>query len=98
MKKVWPLCYGTLSPFCCSNSTEHRDKRKEPNDKSARIAKIMSLFLALTLLLRLVADVMMDPYVREAVFGHADAVWDFHNKVSNLTRLFVSRLLFNTTN
>lgn len=97
VQKLWPLCYGTLSPFCCSNSTEHCDKRKEPNDKSGSIAKIMSLFLALTLLLRLVADVMGDPYLKEAVFGHADAMWDFHNKVSYFSRLFVSTFLFNST-
>ena len=32
----------------------------------------MSLFLGLTLLLRLVTDVLSDSYLKDAVFGHAD--------------------------
>ena len=42
------------------------------NDKSESIARMMSLFLGLTLLLRLVTDVLSDPYLKELVIVNAE--------------------------
>ena len=42
------------------------------NDKSESVARMMSLFLGLTLLLRLVTDVLSDPYLKELVIVNAE--------------------------
>ena len=55
----------------------------EPIDKSESIARMMSLFLGLTLLLRLVTDVLSDPYLKNSVFENADPRSDFYKETAS---------------
>ena len=54
----------------------------EPNDKSLSIARMMSLFLGITLFLRLVTDVLSDSYLKNSVFENADPRSDSYRETA----------------